>query len=98
MAALSTFDNTPYLTSVTAPCALPSADVTTVLTVPASAVADLLVPGLAIVNVVVVGALNTIPFLVNVVSTVVITCTSFPGCKLCSVTVLYVATSVKRVT
>ena len=95
---MSTFVNTPYLVSVTAPCALPSADVTIVLTVPTSEVATLSLPTFEIVNVVVVGVLNTVPFTLNVVSTVVITCTVFPTCKSCAVSVLIVATFDVRVT
>ena len=60
--ALSTLVRTPYLVSVTAPCALPSALLTIVLAVaPVTALVLSLSPLFAIVNVTPVGVLNTNP-------------------------------------
>ena len=74
----------PSLYSVTAPWAFPSALVTIVLTLPVAALLETVGSagsGLAIVNVVVVGVLNTMPFSLNVTSSVHRTCTLLPTFK-----------------
>ena len=67
---------------MTAPCALPSAEVTIVLAVPGTVFSLSLSPALAIVNVVAVGIVSTSVFSLYVVSSGTKTCTLTSGCRL----------------
>ena len=78
MLALSTFAQTPNLSSVTAPCAPPSALVTMLNTSPVRDVVLKSIPVFAIVNDVDVGTLSTSPLTLNVSSSLHTTRTWFP--------------------
>ena len=84
---MSTFTQTPKRVSVTAPCAPPSALVTTLNTSPVRDVVLKSIPVFAIVNDVDVGVLNTSPLTLNVSSSLHTTRTWFPTFSPCAVPV-----------